>query len=139
MVKSDVANNQAQLLIIGRILMQDTISIMVETIIWGFYFLLFLYAMKIQLSKGVRSRTSIMMLCVTLVLFAISTGLWSLDVVQLIQGYKVMLYQNNANDLSQGVDKRYELLAEKSAFMEGFFLLTVSFMTMIIPIALISR
>jgi hypothetical protein len=81
--------------------------------------------MKIQLSKGVRSRTSIMMLCVTLVLFAISTGLWSLDVVQLIQGYKVMLYQNNANDLSQGVDKRYELLAEKSPFMEGFFLLTM--------------
>jgi hypothetical protein len=49
MSHSDGADNQAQLLLIGRILMQDTISIMIQTMIWGLYLLLFVYALKIQM------------------------------------------------------------------------------------------
>jgi hypothetical protein len=66
-----------------------------------------------------------MMLSVTVLLFAISTSLWALDVTQLMQGFKVMLFQNDANNLSQGVNRRYELLDQKSVYMEGFFMLTM--------------
>jgi hypothetical protein len=65
------------------------------------------------------------MLGVTVLLFAISTALLSLDVTGLMQGYKVMLYENDVTALAGGVEKRYELLGARSAFVEGFFLLTM--------------
>lgn len=167
---ADLANavvNQDHLLLIGRIAMQDTLSVMVETTLWCacsrdsreertiakhpyflavFYLAVFTFAVKIQLfvflsenapqslvltfsfirRRGVRAPASVFMLSITVVLFSISTVLWALVVTQLFQGFRVMLLHNDASDLERGVDERYQLLGQKSVFMEGLFLLTVS-------------
>lgn len=125
---ADLANaveNQDHLLLIGRIAMQDTLSVMVETTLWIFYLAVFSFAIKIQLRRGIRATASVFMLVVTVALFSISTVLWALVVTQLFQGFRVMLLHNDAGDLGQGVDERYKLLGQKSVFMEGLFLLTM--------------
>ncbi|ESK87370.1 hypothetical protein Moror_11704 [Moniliophthora roreri MCA 2997] len=73
---------------IGWYFVMNTVGVICETGFWAIYLVLFSFALKIQISRGLRNPPSIIILFVTIILFLSSTALWSMNVSQLSMALK---------------------------------------------------
>ncbi|ESK85691.1 hypothetical protein Moror_9918 [Moniliophthora roreri MCA 2997] len=80
---------QATLYNFGQRVVWNTVGGFVESVFWAIYVVLFMFAMRIQLKRGVRSLTSIILLLVSIFLFASSTALWAMYVVDLLTQFRI--------------------------------------------------
>ncbi|KAH8834704.1 hypothetical protein DL96DRAFT_1571435 [Flagelloscypha sp. PMI_526] len=111
--------------LIGRNLNEDIVNIIMETIWWAGYGVLFCFAVYILISRWTKSSGSFIMLAATVLLFTSSTVLWALDVYVMITRYKIRLIDNPG----WGLEDRYALSQDTvypiGVPMEALFMLNM--------------
>ncbi|KAL0573554.1 hypothetical protein V5O48_008401 [Marasmius crinis-equi] len=77
----------------GELLAGDLVTLTCESGLWAIYLVLFIWALRLQLPRTVRnpSVASVSVLAVTVFLFASSTALWGLQVVDMMAAIKQSL------------------------------------------------
>ncbi|KAK7018096.1 hypothetical protein VNI00_018376 [Paramarasmius palmivorus] len=75
---------------LGWYFSMNTIGAVCETGFWSIYLVLFCFALKIQIARGFRTIPSIVILFVTVILFASSTALWAMNVSQLLMAIRAL-------------------------------------------------
>ncbi|KAH8822887.1 hypothetical protein DL96DRAFT_1714343 [Flagelloscypha sp. PMI_526] len=108
--------------LIGLAIIQSTVSLLIEGIIWGIYLVLFVAAIVIQWRRGFRTVGSKAMLAVTLYLFTTSTALLALNATWCF----IKIKYNMINNLEMDWDDRRRasnlVLAPLGIPMEALFL-----------------
>ncbi|ESK86441.1 hypothetical protein Moror_4948 [Moniliophthora roreri MCA 2997] len=72
----------------GQRAVWNTVTGFIESAFWAIYVVLFMFAMRIQLKRGIRDLTSIILLLVSVFLFASSTALWTMYVISLLDQFR---------------------------------------------------
>ncbi|KIY68045.1 hypothetical protein CYLTODRAFT_490120 [Cylindrobasidium torrendii FP15055 ss-10] len=109
----------------GRIFVHGVVSAMCESVWWAIYLVLFVYATKLQLSRGIRTIPYLIMLTVTLVLFGSSTSLWAMNIAVVVQKMQGILVDYPDLALRERVDKTNERTLQFGLPMEALFLINM--------------
>uniref|UniRef100_A0A0W0EXZ4 Uncharacterized protein n=1 Tax=Moniliophthora roreri TaxID=221103 RepID=A0A0W0EXZ4_MONRR len=80
--------DQAILSNFGQRAMWNTIAAICESGFWAIYLVLFAFAIRIQIKRGIRSSATIILLVVSILLFASSTALWAMFVSSLLAQFE---------------------------------------------------
>ncbi|KIY68047.1 hypothetical protein CYLTODRAFT_421993 [Cylindrobasidium torrendii FP15055 ss-10] len=109
----------------GWLYVHSVVGVICESIWWSIYVMLFIYAAKIQLSRGIRTMPAVAMLIVTLVLFASSSSLWAMNVAVLIHRLQGMLIDYPDLSLWDRIAKTNERVVGFGLPMEALFLINM--------------
>ncbi|KAK7046118.1 hypothetical protein VNI00_007121 [Paramarasmius palmivorus] len=116
------SKEQDILWLFGERAVWNTVSGFVESGFWAVYVALLIFAIRIQLKKGFRNWTSIVLLLVSVFLFASSTALWTMYVLTLLNQFRGFFQKYPTSDIEGrvahvNVDKTVLWFPEETLFL----------------------
>ncbi|KAJ7161138.1 hypothetical protein C8R46DRAFT_1285140 [Mycena filopes] len=109
----------------GQDIMQDAVGVIWETVFISVYGVFFAVAIYSIVRRGLKSRTSIVMLCVVLYLYATSLTLWALNLTNLFKTAHILFMDFPGMPLADRKDLANASLAVLGPPMKALFMFNV--------------